>query len=213
MWLLNLRSLTPERVVVEIADRIDALTQHDDPRVLRVVIDGAPVAGGAAMADALVEPLRARGRDGLRVGAATFLRSASVRLEHGHEDVQAFTEDWLDEDALRREVLEPLGPDGSRRWLPSLRDPVTDRATREPYRTAPDRAVLLLDGWLLLGRDLGADLSVLLRLGPAALRRRTPSEEHWTLPAFESYAAVIRPEEVADLVVALDDPAHPALLS
>ena len=34
-------------------------------------------------------------------------------------------------DALRREVLDAMGADGSRRWLPSLRDPVSDRATRE----------------------------------------------------------------------------------
>ena len=209
---MNVRSLTPEGVVVEIADRIDALTDHDDPRVLRVVIDGASAAGGAALADELVEPLRARGRDGLRVHATSFLRGASVRLEHGHQDVQAFAEEWLDEEALRREVLDPLGPDGSRRWLPSLRDPMSDRATRETYRTAPDRAVLLLDGWLLLGRHLPSDLTVHLSLGSAALRRRTPADEQWTLPAFAAYAEHVRPEELADLVVRVDDPKRPALL-
>ena len=138
--------------------------------------------------------------------------AASVRLEHGHQDVQAFTEEWLDEDALRREVLDPLGPDGSRRWLPSLRDPVSDRATRETYRTAPDRAVLLLDGWLLLGRHLPADLTVHLSMGSAALLRRTPPDEQWTLPAFAAYAERVRPEELADVVVRVDDPRRPALL-
>jgi hypothetical protein len=210
---VNLRPLTPEGVVAEIVERIDGLTDHDDPRVLRVLVDGAPAAGGGALADGLVEPLRARGRDALRVHAGAFLRSASVRLEHGHQDVQAFSEDWLDEDALRREVLHPLDLNGSRRWLPSLRDPVTDRATRETYRTAPDRAVLLLDGWLLLGRGLPAELTVHLSMGRATLLRRTPEAERWTLPAFAAYAEQVRPEESAELVVRVDDPKRPAILT
>jgi hypothetical protein len=212
MSLVTPRPVTPEGLVAELAERIDALTDHDDPRVLRVVVDGAPAAGGAALADQLVAPLRRRGRDVLRVHAAAFLRGASVRLEHGHEDVQAFADDWLDEDALRREVLDPLGPDGHRQWLPSLRDPVSDRATREAYRTALDRSVLLLDGWLLLGRGLSADLTVHLSMGPAALHRRTPEEARWTLAAFAGYAERVRPEELADLVVRVVDPRRPALL-
>jgi hypothetical protein len=206
------RSLTPEGLVAELAERIDGLTDHDDPRVLRVLIDGAPAAGGVAVADALVAPLRERGRDGLRVQAASFLRAASVRLEHGRNDVQAFAEGWLDVGALRREVLDPLGPGGNRRWLSSLRDPVSDRATRETYRTAPDRAVLLLDGWLLLGRGFPGELTVHLSLGQGALERRTPAEERWTLPAFAAYAQHVRPEELADVVVRTDDPKRPALL-
>jgi hypothetical protein len=206
------RPLSPDAVVAEVVERIDALTSPGDPRVLRVLVDGAPAAGGGDLADALAEPLRAVGRACLRVSASTYLRAASLRLEYGHEDVQAFAEDWLDVDALRREVLEPLGPAGSGRWLPSLRDPITDRATRAPYQQAPPRSVLVLDGPLLLGRDLPGDLTVHLSLSPAALRRRTPDEEVWTLPAYALYAEHVRPEATADVVVRVDDPRHPALL-
>ena len=77
---------------------------------------------------------------------------------------------------------------------------------------APDRAVLLLDGWLLLGRGLPVELTVHLSLGQGALQRRTPTAERWTLPAFAAYAQHVRPEELADVVVRNDDPKRPALL-
>ena len=43
---MNLRPMTPDGVIVELlAERIDTLTGYDDPRVLRVLIDGASAAG------------------------------------------------------------------------------------------------------------------------------------------------------------------------
>jgi hypothetical protein len=179
---------------------------------LRVAVDGAPAARPAELADALVDPLRAAGRPVVRVSAADFLRPASVRLEHGREDADALLDDWLDVGALAREVLDPLGPGGSGRYLPSLWDPVRDRATRAPAQSAPQGAVLVLDGALLLGRWLDLDLTVHLALRAATLARRTPEDLRWTLPAFERYVREVDPEAVADVVVRGDDPARPALV-
>ncbi|WP_205687477.1 uridine kinase [Cellulomonas endophytica] len=179
---------------------------------LRVAVDGAPATGPGALADALVEPLRAAGRPVLRVRAGDFLRPASVRLEHGPHDPDALLDDHLDARALEREVLTPLGPGGTGRHLPSLWDAARDRATRAPYRDAPPGAVLLLDGTFLLGRWLELDLVVHLAVRPATLARRTPPEEAWTLPAHARYAQETDPEAVADLVVRVDDPRRPALV-
>jgi hypothetical protein len=107
-------------------------------------------------------------------------------------------------------VLDPLGPGGSGRVLPSLRDPVTDRSTRAGYVELPPGGVLVLDGPLLLGQGLPLDLTVHLRLSRAALERRTDPAERWTLPAYERYAREVLPEESADVVVRADDPRHPA---
>jgi hypothetical protein len=175
-----------------------------------VLVDGPPAADPAALADALVDPLRLRGRPVLRVDARWFLRPASVRLERGRTDPDAYYEDRLDLAALRREVLDPLGPGRDGRWLPTLWDPEADRATRAPYEQAPPNAVLVLSGSLLLGRGLPAELTVHVRLSPAALARRT--EEDWTLPAYDRYRAEVDPEAVADVVVRADDPRHPAVV-
>ena len=113
---------------------------------------------------------------------------------------------------LRREVIDPLGPGGSGRYLPSLWDAARDRATRAPAQDAPPGAVLVLDGALLLGRWLDLDLTVHLSLRAPTLRRRTPEADHWTLSAFERYATEVDPEATADVVVRADDPARPAIV-
>jgi hypothetical protein len=178
---------------------------------LRVVIDGPPAAAPGALADAVSERLRALGRPVARVSAEDFLRPASVRLEHGRTDADAHLDDRLDLAALRRELLDPWGPGGSGRYLPTFWDAVRDRATRAEYMAVPDGGVLVVDGSLLLGRGLPFDLAVHLRLSPGALRRRTASGEHWVLEAFERYADEHAPEKAADVLVRWDDPRHPAV--
>jgi hypothetical protein len=204
------RPVTPERLAPVLADIISAVTS---PGTVRVAIDGHPATGPAAVADTLVDPLRLLGRPVLRVGSGWFLRAASVRLERGRDDPDAYYSDRLDTGALRRELLDPLGPDGSGRYLPTMWDPSTDRATRAPYSLAPPGAVLLLDGTLLLGLGLPFDLTVHLRLSPGALDRRTDASLRWTRPAYERYEREVDPDGTADVVVRMDDPRHPALLS
>ncbi|MCG6498283.1 uridine kinase [Kitasatospora sp. A2-31] len=208
---MQVHPISPDRLAELLADRIAALPGADGTWQ-RVAVDGAAAARPGALADALVEPLRLRGRPALRVSAADFLRPASVRLEYGRQDADAFHDLWLDDGALLREVLAPLDPGGTGRVLPSLRDPVTDRSTRAPYRELPPGGVLLLDGALLLGRWLPFELTVHLALTPAALARRTAPEEQWTLPAFARYEAETGPAEAADVTVRVDDPRHPALV-
>ncbi|MGW7586834.1 uridine kinase [Kitasatospora sp. NPDC054768] len=208
---MQVRPISPEKLAELLADRIAALPGARGRR-LRVAVDGAAAARPEALANALVEPLRLRGHPTLRVSASGFLRPASIRLEYGHQDADAFHDLWLDDGALAREVLDPLEPGGSGRVLPSLRDPVTDRSTRAPYTELPPGGVLLLDGALLLGRWLPLELSVHLALGPAALARRTPADQQWTLPAFARYEAQTVPAEAADVTVRVDDPRHPALV-
>jgi hypothetical protein len=203
------RPVTPAALPGLLADLCAAALPA--PGRLRVVIDGPPPADPARLAAATAELLHARGIPVVHARAGDFLRGASVRLEHGRTDPDAYLDDRLDLAALRRELLDPWGPDGSGAYLPTFWDPVRDRATRAAYEQAPPGGVLLLSGELLLGWDLPMELAVHLRLSPGALRRRTPAEEHWTLPAYERYATEHAPESVADVVVRWDDPRHPAV--
>ncbi|MCC9685502.1 uridine kinase [Streptomyces sp. MNU103] len=207
---MRLEAITWDRLVDLLAERLLDLDTADGAPWLRVALDGAPAARPGDLAERLAESLRVRGRAGLVVGTEGFLRHASVRLEYGHQDLESYYSGWYDTGALWREVFDPLGPGGSGRVLPDLRDPVTDRATRSPYVELPPGGVLLLHGPFLLHHWFPFDLTVHVLLSPGALRRRTPEAEHWTLPSFDRYEQETDPAGTADVLVRADDPRHPA---
>lgn len=206
---MRVRPISREALVEELAELIAA---RPSGAWTRVAVDGAPAAHPEELADALVAPLRVRGRAALRVSAGDFLRPASLRLEYGRADPQVFYDEWLDADALAREVLDPLEPGGSGRVLPALWDSRIDRAYRMPYEEVPPGGVVLVDGTLLLGRWLAFDVSVHVWLSRGALERGTPEAERRRLPAYERYESEVRPQESADVVVRADHPDRPAVL-
>jgi len=208
---MRARPLTPDALVAELAERVAALPSVG--RATRVLVDGAPPSDPPGWAQALVEPLQVRGRPVLRASAEDFLRPASLRLERGRTDPDAYYSDRLDLAALRRELLAPLGPGGSGRVLPRWWDVTADRSARAGYLTPPEGAVLLLDGTLLLGLGLPAELTMHLHLSERALQRATPPEKTWTLPAYRRYLQEVDPEAVAEVVLRVDHPDRPALLA
>lgn len=206
---MRVRPVSVEVLPEELADRLAG--RRPEGR-LRVAVDGPPAAGPEVLADALVDPLRVRGRPAIRISTKDFLRPASLRLEFGRRNPDSFYAGWFDEAGLGREVLDPAAPGGSGRIVTRLWNAETDRAAREPYQVLAPDAVLLVSGPLLLGGGLAFDVAVHLELSPAALRRRTAPEEQWTLPAFERYAEEVDPSAFADVVLRVDDPRHPAMV-
>lgn len=195
--------------MTELADRVAAA--YHPGVVVRVAVDGAPAAAPDRLAAALVDPLRVRGIAAGWVSTAGFLRPASVRLERGRTDPDAYYEGWWDLDGLRREVLDRVTE--TRQYLPSLWDARIDRATRADYLSLPPAGgALLVSGPLLLGAGLPFEFTVHLHLSDAALRRRTGPDEAWTLPAYARYADEVAPMAFADVVVRMDDPRHPAVV-
>ena len=199
----QVRATTPEGVVGAVV----ALVASRPGRV-RVLVDGADAAQphdlGERVADALAP------RPAVHVRADGFWLPAGQRFEWGKQDVDSFLDGWIDLGALHREVLDDFPATG--RVLPALRDPATDRSARAEVVALPDDGVVVLSGSMLLGRGLPVDVGVHLRLSPAALARRTPDEDAWTLPALGRYVAERHPLDQADLVVRCDDPRHPALV-
>jgi hypothetical protein len=170
------------------------------------------VADPEELAAAVADRLRGLSRPAAVVPAAGFFRAASLRLEHGRTDPDARYTDWLDVGALAREVLGPVGPGGSGRYLPLLWDLERDRAARVRPRSMPPGGVLLVPGALLQGVGLPFDVVIHLRMSPAARRRRTPPEAAWELPAFDRYDAEVDPAALADALVLADHPDRPALV-
>ncbi|GAC1445144.1 MAG: uridine kinase [Mycobacteriales bacterium] len=164
---------------------------------VRVLIDGV---GSGPLADLVGAAIT---RQVVRVSAADFLRPAGERFEWGRQDHQAFRERWLDDGALRREVLEADAV------LPKLWDAERDRSARASPVPLSAQAVVVVDGVLLLGRDLPADLTVHLATSPTALARQ--GVPVWQLPAFSAYHDQVRPGEVCDVLVRAEDPARPAV--
>lgn len=201
---MQVTPLTPERLADEVVGLVAAR-----PGRVRLAVDGPPPTRPEALAARVAEDLRTLGRAAVVVAAADFLRPASVRLEHGREDPDELLDGWLDAAGLRREVLDPAASTG--RVLPRLWDAAADRAFRDGYAQLPPDGVVVVAGALLLGRGLPFDLAVHLHMGSAALARRTPDDERWTLPAHARYAAERDPAGQADLVVLADHPDRPAV--
>ena len=203
----SVRPVDPDELATAVARNLEATT----PGWLRVAVDGPAAAQPHTFADAVADRLHALGRPVVRVHAESFWRDASLRLEYGHTDVLSFRHGWLDVPAVRRELLDPLGPGGAGEYVDALRDPVSNRAIRRPRQRAPENAVLLLSGELLLDKGLPFDRTIHLSMSPAARARRTAEDQAWTLEAHDEYDAECRPDDLADIVIRLNDPRHPAI--
>jgi hypothetical protein len=200
--------ITPELLAGRLSGLCDQ--RHGGAAPLRVALDGPACADLSGPIRLLTGGLQAAGRPVAVVDASTFYRDASLRLEHGRTDVDSFYQGWLDVAALRREVLDPVVADG--RYLPSLRDPATNRSTRARPESLPAAGVLLVHGELLLGAGLPFDLTVHASVSRPARERLTPPDRQWTLPAFDRYDLEVDPAGIADVVIRYDDARRPALL-
>ena len=193
----------------------------------RVALDGVPAAGKTTLADELAVVLRDRGREVIRGTIEDFLTPRSLRYRRGEESAEGCYHDSFDFDALHRVLLDPLGPDGDRRFWHAVYDKVTDTALSEPVMTASADAVLLFDGVFLMRPELidRWDLRIFVSaafektLDRARTRDQSPSrsatevERRYRrryLPSQQFYFDTIRPTDHADIIVHNDDPQHPA---
>jgi hypothetical protein len=197
-----------------------AAAAADPAHGVRVGVDGALAADCGGLADAVAEVVRAGGRPVARVSREDFLRPRSVRLELGADDPDAGWKRWYDDGGLRREVLDPVGPDarpdGAMTWLPALWDEARDRSVRAVREPAAPGTVVMVSGPYLLRWELADafDLVVHLETSPAALARRSPPEDlDRVAGSWRRYLDETAPTERASYVVRLEDPQHPALVT
>ncbi|WP_111766664.1 uridine kinase [Nakamurella deserti] len=192
----------------ELARRLARWIDRVGPSRVRIGIDGDETVGAADLADAISGALLDLGRPAIRVSTRWWWRAASLRLEHGRRDVESRLSGWVDAGALSREVVDPLHPAGSGRYLTRLRDPDRDRAVREAYRQAPDGAVLLLDGPMLATHALDLDQRLKVGVSQGRLRRVLPDDRQWEVEAFAAYD---RGWDEPEVVLSYDHPATPAV--
>lgn len=212
----------------ELLDRLaGAIESVPAAHPVRVAVDGPPAAGKTTLADELAVVLRARGRGVIRASIESFMLPRAQRYRRGEYSPEACYRDSFDYGALRRVLLDPLGPDGDRHYQPAVYNWHADTALSQPVTMAPADAVLLLEGVFLLRPELTGqwDLRVfvsvafeetldrarvrdLARLGSIADVERRFRDRY--IPAQELYFAEARPADRADIVVHNDHPKQPA---
>jgi uridine kinase len=198
------------------------------PHPVRVAIDGPDAAGTTTLTDELAAGLKARGREVIRASIDGFHRPRAERYRRGADSPEGYYRDSFDHDALRAELLDPLGPDGSSEFRTAVFNFRTDFPRPEDSsRAAPD-AVLLLDGVFLLRPELrdAWDLRIFVRVEPAETLRRalardvelfgSPEEVERRyrtryLSGQQLYLEEARPLDAADMIVVNDDPTAPRL--
>jgi uridine kinase len=192
----------------------------------RVAIDGPPAAGKTTLADELAGVLRAQGRNVIRASIEGFLSPQSQRYRRGVYSGEGCYHDSFDYGALRRVLLDPMGPGGDRRFQPAVYDKNTDTARSQPVTTASADAVLLFEGVFLLRPEL-VDLwelrvFVSARFATTLDRARTRDEALYGsateverrfrdryLPAQQLYDDAAHPTDHADVIVHNDEPQRP----
>ncbi|MCK9893911.1 uridine kinase [Frankia sp. AgB32] len=207
----------------------DLLIAAHSGQTLRVAVDGPDAAGKTILADEVARRLAERGRPVIRASIDAFHHPVSVRRRRGSLSPEGYFFDAFDYDALRRLLLDPLGPSGNRLYRPAAFDFRIDAAVDEPARLAAPDAVLLLDGVFLLREELSAcwDLSVFLQISPAESLRRALHRDIELfgspgavrdrylaryLPGQSIYFLHAAPQEHADILIDNESPDAPRIL-
>lgn len=142
-------SLARRDLLRRVADLVPASTGGD---CVRVGIDGVDGAGKTVFAGELADALRGRGRRVVRISVDDFHNVMAVRYRRGPSSPEGFWLDSFNYERLRVDVLEPLGPGGSRRYRALAHDLASDRVLDPEYEVAAAGSVLVIDG-LFLHRD------------------------------------------------------------
>jgi uridine kinase len=103
--------MTGAEVVEILADLIDSV--RVDWRT-RVAVDGPDAAGKTTLCDSVASNLRLRGRTVLRATVDDFQRPRAQRYHRGKYSSEGYYRDSFDYAALKRLLLDPLGPGGDR---------------------------------------------------------------------------------------------------
>ena len=132
----------------------DLISNYILSHPVRVAIDGADAAGKTTLAVSLTSALRTKQREVLRISIDDFHLPSCIRYQQGSLSPEGFYQDSFNYPALINDVLQPLGPHGSRQYRPAAFGLQADKPKPAPLKTAPTDAILLMDGIFLLRPEL-----------------------------------------------------------
>ena len=193
--------------------------------VVRIAVDGISGAGKTSFADRLAIALRRAGRTTIRASADDFHRPKVQRYRLGRDSPDGHYLESYDYDAMKRELLEPLGASGSRRYRTAIFDCDLDRPITSEQCVARNGAILVVDGLFLHRSELRDywDVSVFLEVPfDIATRRcaqrdgtradyRHPSNRRY-VEGETRYLQECRPQDRASIVIDNSDFSRPVRL-
>src|SRR6185295_19608283 len=208
--------MTPARraVLDRVAAAVLALPAE---RTVRVGIDGVDGAGKTTFADELRDRLASSGRPLIRAGVDWFHHPKPVRYRRGRYSPEGHYRDSYDYAALRRLLLDPLGPGGSGRFRRAIFDVDADLTVESPEEQAAPGSILLFDGIFLHRPELRRywDFSVFLHVEWARNHRVRHHPQQASLRYSEGQAMYLRqcrPAERASMLIDNDDLAGPFIV-
>jgi len=211
-----------------IEDLAAAIVAAQPGHPTRVAIDGVDGSGKTTLADELVAPLRRAGREVVRASIDGFHNPRTVRYARGSDSPEGYFLDSFDCVALRRELLEPMGPNGDCKFRTVVFDYRLNRATEAPLEVAPSDVVLLFDGvflqreelkdfwdvtvWVDVPFDITVERAVardaMKGVDPVGVRKKYNRRY---VPGQRLYMQQCRPHERASIVFANADLEHPTV--
>ncbi len=145
-------TILPRAQILEKLGNLILNLKRDHPT--RVAIDGIDAAGKTSLTDELAPIIRKGGRFVIRISIDDFHRPRHKRYQRGELSPEGYYYDSFDYQAIREDVLRPLGPTGDRRYKQATFDFRSDTPITEPLHIAPHDAVLLMDGVFLMRPEL-----------------------------------------------------------
>jgi uridine kinase len=181
-------------------------------------VDGRTASGKTWFADEIACAITAAGKSVIRASIDGFHRPAAIRHRRGRLSPDGYYEDARDVKAMRKLLLEPLGPFGNRLYVTRTFDLERDEPVQDEVRNAGDDSVLIVDGTFLQQPELNPawDFVIFLHIPENEACRRGIERDSVLLdgraraselyarrygPAFERYERECRPAERADLVI------------
>ncbi|MDQ3475579.1 MAG: uridine kinase [Actinomycetota bacterium] len=191
-----------------------------------MAVDGVDGAGKTTFADSIAKILRERHSEVIRVSVDDFHHVRAIRYRCGRDSPEGFWLDSFNYSRLHADVLDPLGPGGTRRFRRAAHDLTSDAELHPPEEQAVPGAVLVLDG-LFLHRDglaqlwdlsVWLDVPVEVSVGRRAARDGShPDPEHPSLARYvraqTHYLASCHPADRAHVVIDNAEADRPILIT